>query len=78
MWDGDFGHPEAIGVNRWGKREVLGVSVGLSEAQVHWREFLLALQQRGLEGIQLLVSDDHVGLRSGSPSLRPLSQSSGA
>ena len=36
---------KAIGVNRWGKREVLGVSVALSEAEVHWREFLQALQR---------------------------------
>ena len=55
---------KAIGVNCWGKREVLGVSVALSEAEVHWREFLQALQRRGLKGVDLVVSDDHVGLRA--------------
>ena len=47
---------KAIGVNCWGKREVLGVSVALSEAEVHWREFLQALQRRGLKGVDLVVS----------------------
>ena len=46
---------KAIGVNRWGKREV-----PLSEAEVHWREFLQGLQRRGLKGVELVVSDDHV------------------
>ena len=55
---------KALGVNRWGKREVLGVSATLSEAEVHWREFLQALQRRGLQGVQRVVSDDHVGLRA--------------
>ena len=36
---------KALGVNRWGKRKVLGVSTTLSEAEVHWREFLQALQR---------------------------------
>ena len=55
---------KAIGINRWGKREVLGVSATLSEAEVHWREFLQSLQRRGLKGVELVVSDDHVGLRA--------------
>ena len=55
---------KALGVNRWGKREVLGVSATLSEAEVHWRGFLQALQRRGLQGVQRVVSDDHVGLRA--------------
>ncbi len=62
---------KAIGVNRWGKREILGVSVALSEAEVHWREFLQALQRRGLKGIQLLVSDDDVGLRAARRAVFP-------
>ena len=53
---------KAMGVNRWGKREVLGVSAGISEAEVHWRTFLEDLQQRGLKGLQVIVSDDHAGL----------------
>jgi putative transposase len=62
---------KAIGVNRWGKREVLGVSVALSEAEVHWREFLQALQKRGLKGVELVVSDDHVGLRAARRAVLP-------
>ena len=52
----------AIGITPDGKRSVLGVSVSLSEAEVHWREFLASLQDRGLHGVRYLVSDDHAGL----------------
>jgi transposase-like protein len=54
----------AVGVNRAGKREILGVSVSLSEHEIHWRGFLESLKQRGLGGIQLITSDDHAGLRA--------------
>jgi putative transposase len=54
----------AVGVNPAGKREILGVSVSLSEHEVHWRTFLESLKQRGLGGIQLITSDDHAGLRA--------------
>jgi transposase-like protein len=54
----------AIGITPDGKRTVLGLSVSLSEAEVHWREFLASLQARGLHGIQLVVSDDHAGLKA--------------
>ena len=53
----------AIGVNEAGKREVLGVSVALSEAEVHWRTFLQSLTGRGLHGIELIISDAHAGLQ---------------
>jgi len=53
----------AIGVLDAGRRCVLGVSVSLSEAEVHWRDFLKSLIDRGLHGVQLIVSDDHVGLK---------------
>ena len=53
----------AIGITPDGKRSVLGVSVSLSEAEVHWREFLASLQQRGLHGVRYIVSDDHAGLK---------------
>jgi len=53
----------AIGVLENGQRSVLGVSVSLSEAEVHWRDFLKTLIARGLHGIQLIVSDDHAGLK---------------
>ena len=53
----------AIGILPDGKRSVLGVSVSLSEAEVHWREFLASLQDRGLHGVRYIVSDDHAGLK---------------
>ena len=54
----------AVGITPAGKREILGVSVSLSEHEVHWRNFLESLKQRGLGGIQLITSDDHAGLRA--------------
>ena len=54
----------ATGVNREGKRRVLGVSVSLREHEIHWREFLKSLVARGLSGVRLIVSDDHQGLRA--------------
>jgi len=54
----------AIGITPEGQRTVLGVSVSLSEAEVHWREFLASLQERGLHGVRLIVSDDHQGLKA--------------
>ena len=54
----------AVGVRENGKRSVLGLSVSLSEAQVHWRNFLAGLQQRGLHGARYVVSDAHKGLKS--------------
>ena len=53
----------AIGILPSGKRVILGVSVSLSEAEVHWRDFLASLQARGLCGVQFVVSDDHKGLK---------------
>ena len=54
----------AAGVNRKGKREILGVSVSLSEHELHWRTFLQSLVARGLCGVQLIISDDHAGLKA--------------
>lgn len=54
----------AAGVNRAGKREILGVSVSLSEHELHWRTFLQSLVARGLGGVQLITSDDHAGLKA--------------
>jgi transposase-like protein len=54
----------AVGVTKDGKRRVLGVSVALSEAEVHWRAFLDSLIRRGLKGVKLIVSDDHAGLKA--------------
>src|SRR5690606_20976339 len=52
----------AVGLTEGGQRMVLGVSVSLSEHEVHWRSFLQSLVQRGLSGVQLIISDDHPGL----------------
>jgi len=54
----------ASGVKRDGKRSILGISVSLSEAEVHWRAFLEGLVKRGLYGVQLVISDDHAGLEA--------------
>ena len=54
----------AIGIGPDERRRVLGVSVALSEAEVHWRGFLESLVARGLRGVEFLVSDDHAGLRA--------------
>ena len=52
----------ASGVDAAGKRAVLGVSVALSEQEVHWRTFLQSLVERGLRGVELITSDAHSGL----------------
>lgn len=54
----------ATGVTENGKRSVLGVSVALSEAEVHWREFLSGLKKRGVHGLSMITSDDHEGLKA--------------
>jgi transposase-like protein len=54
----------AAGVNWAGQRDLLGVSVALGEQEVHWRAFLQSLVQRGLQGVQLIISDAHPGLRA--------------
>lgn len=52
----------ATGITPWGERQVLGVSVSLSEHETHWKAFLQALKDRGLHGMKLVISDDHTGL----------------
>ena len=54
----------ATGITKDGHRRVLGVSVALSEAEVHWRAFLDSLIRRGLKGVKLIVSDAHAGLNA--------------
>jgi transposase-like protein len=54
----------AVGINMQGRREVLGVSVSLSEAETHWRNFIASLQERGLIGVRYVVSDDHAGIKA--------------
>jgi transposase-like protein len=53
----------AHGVRSDGKRTVLGVSVSLSEAECHWRDFLRSLKERGLHGVEMITSDAHAGLK---------------
>ena len=52
----------ALGITPAGQRVILGVSVALSEAEVHWRAFFQSLVQRGLCGVIFIVSDDHPGM----------------
>jgi len=54
----------AVGVNTDGRREVLGMTVGHSEAETFWVEFLRSLARRGLRGVKLVVSDAHEGLKA--------------
>jgi putative transposase len=54
----------AVGVNSDGRREVLGMDVGPSEAEPFWTEFLRKLARRGLRGVKLVISDAHEGLKA--------------
>ena len=61
----------ACGVDADGRRDVLGCSVSLSEAEVHWRTFLSELKDRGLYGMELIVSDAHEGLQAARRAVFP-------
>jgi len=54
----------AVGVNSDGRREVLGMDIGLSEAETFWTAFLRKLARRGLRGVKLVVSDAHEGIKA--------------
>lgn len=54
----------AVAVNTEGRREVLGVATGASEAEPFWKSFLRSLADRGLRGVKLVIADDHKGLRA--------------
>jgi putative transposase len=54
----------ALGVNGDGRREVLGMDIGPSEAETFWTEFLRKLRRRGLRGVKLVVSDAHEGIKA--------------
>jgi putative transposase len=54
----------AVGVNGDGRREVLGLAIGPSEAETFWTEFLRQLARRGLRGVKLVISDAHEGLKA--------------
>jgi hypothetical protein len=52
------------GVNDDGRREVLGMAIGYSEAEVFWIDFLRSLARRGLRGVKLVISDAHEGIKA--------------
>jgi transposase-like protein len=54
----------AVAVNTDGRREVLGIAIGASQAEPFWTKFLRSLADRGLRGVKLVISDDHKGLRA--------------
>jgi putative transposase len=62
----------AVGVQDDGRRDVLGVSVALSEAEPHWRKFLENLKDRGLQNVKLAISDAHPGLKAALTKVFPL------
>jgi transposase-like protein len=53
----------AVGITASGQREVLGIEVGDSEDEAFWTAFLRHLRERGLAGVQLVISDAHAGLK---------------
>jgi len=61
----------AIGINWDGRREVLAVELANRESETSWREFLQGLKERGLSGVEFVVSDDHAGLRRAIEELLP-------
>ena len=54
----------AVGVNTDGRREILGLDIGVSDAETFWTAFLRKLMRRGLRGAKLVVSDAHQGLKA--------------
>ena len=54
----------AVGVNSDGRREVLGMDIGASEAEPFWTAFLRKLARRGLRGVKLVISDAHEGIKA--------------
>jgi putative transposase len=64
----------AIGVYPDGKRSIISVGAKISEAEVHWRDFLKDLVGRGMHGVQSITSDDHAGLRQAIKTVFPASK----
>ena len=62
---------QAIGIDLEGRRHMLGLSISRSEAEVHWREFLQSLVERGLSGVRLITSDAHSGLEAARKAVFP-------
>lgn len=61
----------ALGIDKDGKRDVLGFDVSLSEAEVHWRDFFKSLMQRGMTGLKMVTSDSHSGLKAARQAVMP-------
>jgi len=61
----------AIGINGDGRRCVLGVALANRESQTSWKDFLLGLKERGLSGVDFVVSDDHAGLKKAITEILP-------
>lgn len=61
----------AVGLNEDGKREIIGISAKISEAETHWREFFESLLKRGLNGLELIISDSHSGLQAARKAVFP-------
>src|SRR5262245_15428675 len=57
----------AVAVNSDGRREVLDLEVGPSEAEPFWTSFLRSLRRRGLRGVKLVIADAHEGLKQPQP-----------
>ena len=54
----------AVAVNTDGRREIIGLKIGPSEAETFWTDFLRSLKGRGLDGVKLVISDAHTGLKA--------------
>lgn len=63
----------AIGVTREGTRTILGFDVGSTESEAFWKDFLRSLVRRGLRGVELVISDAHVGIRESVRKVMPSS-----
>ncbi len=54
----------AVAANTEGRREIIGLGIGPSEAETFWTDFLRSLRARGLDGVRLVISDAHTGLKA--------------
>ena len=61
----------AIGINWEGRRQVLGVQLANRESGSSWKAFLQGLRERGLQGVELVVSDDHYGIKAAQREILP-------
>ena len=53
-----------MAANTEGRREIIGLGIGPSEAETFWTDFLRSLRGRGLDGVKLVISDAHTGLKA--------------